>query len=335
MSNLGRSIVVAVVAAAALYLLLAATYTDGKAVWASLAAFPISIFIAGLGLAALNYVIRFFKWQYYLRLLAIELPLLDSALIFFSGFALTVTPGKIGEVLKSYLLRESQGIAVARSAPIVLAERLTDLVSLLLLSLLGASVWMTAEHRYVVLVGFGLCAALLVGLAWHRLGHRVLDLMALLPPRRITAALVPRLRTFYDAAHALLRPGPLLAATVLSLLAWFCECLALYLVARGAGVMSASLLLCTFIYALMTVAGALAFVPGGLGVTEGGMALLLAQLGGVARPTAVAVTLLIRVLTLWFAVLLGVVALVVYGRRQRLPVDLDALKGEKRESKVA
>lgn len=332
MSKLGRSIVLAVAAAAALYLLLASTYTDGRKVLADLTAFPPAIFVLGLGLAALNYAVRFLKWQYYLRLLAIELPLVDSVLIFFSGFALTVTPGKIGEVLKSYLLRESRGVPVARSAPIVLAERLTDLVSLLLLSLLGASAWMTAEHRYLVLVGFGLCLVLLVGLAWHRLGHWVLDLVALLPPRRITSALVPRLRTFYDAAHALLRPGPLLVATAISALAWFCECLALYVVARGAGVASASLLLCTFIYALMTVAGALAFVPGGLGVTEGGMAVLLAQLGGVARPTAVAVTLLIRVLTLWFAVLLGVGALVLYGRRQRVRVDLDALKSEKQSS---
>jgi len=333
MSRLVRSITWGVIAAIALYLLLAGLYTDGSAVLAGLAAFPPALLLAGLGLAGLNYAVRFLKWQYYLRLLGIRVPAGESSLIFLSGFALTVSPGKIGEVLKSYLLRESHGVPIARSAPIVLAERLTDLISLLLLSLLGASVWMTSEQRYVVAVGFVLCAALIVVLAWRRLAHGALDLLGsvlgVLPLRHRTTPFVPRLRTFYDAAHALLRPGPLLLSVALSTLAWFCECLAFQAVAAGAGV-SASLLLCTFIYALMTVAGALAFVPGGLGVTEGGMAVLLAQLAGASRPAAVAATLVIRVLTLWFAVLIGVAALLVYGRRQRLRVDLDVLKTEKR-----
>src|SRR5262249_658402 len=155
----------------------------------------------------------------------------------------------------------------------------TDLVSLLFLSLLGASVWMTEKQRYLVAVGFTLCGVLLVCLAWRRLAHRLFDLLSNLPPRRITSALVPRLRTFYDAPPAPPRPGPLFIAVALSTVAWFFECLAFHIVVRGASGLATSLLLSTFIYSLMTVAGALAFVPGGLGVTEGGMALLLAQLG--------------------------------------------------------
>lgn len=331
MSKLSRHIAFAVAGAALLYLILTGLYTDGRQVLAGLVAFPLSWLLLGLFLAALNYLFRFFKWHYYLRTLDITVPLYDSALIFVSGFALTVTPGKIGELLKSYLLRESYDIPVERSAPIVLAERLTDLVSLLFLSLLGATISMTREQRYLVAVGFGMCALLLVCLSFRRLGHGLLDVVGKLPPRRVTMALVPRLRTFYDAAYVLLRPLPLLVAVLLSTAAWFFECLAFYYVMRGAEA-PVSLLLCTFIYSLMTVAGALAFVPGGLGVTEGGMALLLSQLGGVAKPPAVTATLITRVLTLWFAVLLGVVALSLYGRRAAVAVDLDALKREKRAS---
>ena len=88
------------------------------------------------------------------------MPLFDSLLLFLSGFALTVTPGKVGEVLKSYLLRESFGQPIARTAPIVLAERLTDLIGLLLLTLLGGvSTWMRPEHHYLVGLGMSVCAA--------------------------------------------------------------------------------------------------------------------------------------------------------------------------------
>src|SRR5207248_2162695 len=76
-------------------------------------------------------------WELYLRRLGVRIPLRDSFGIFLSGFSLTVTPGKIGEVLKSYLLREVHGVPMARTAPIVIAERLTDLVALAALALVG------------------------------------------------------------------------------------------------------------------------------------------------------------------------------------------------------
>ena len=50
---------------------------------------------------------------------------IDSLLTFLSACVLTVTPGKVGEVLKSLLLFETHGVAVARTAPIVIAERVT------------------------------------------------------------------------------------------------------------------------------------------------------------------------------------------------------------------
>src|SRR4051812_9161616 len=65
-----------------------------------LAHFSIWTAFAGLGLALVNYGLRFLKWQYYLGRLGIAVPPGRSLGIFLSGFSLTVTPGKIGEVLK-------------------------------------------------------------------------------------------------------------------------------------------------------------------------------------------------------------------------------------------
>src|SRR5689334_12539915 len=53
-----------------------------------------------------NYALRFFKWDVYLRLIgATGVAKIDSLLIFLSGMAMAITPGKLGEVLKSYLLK--------------------------------------------------------------------------------------------------------------------------------------------------------------------------------------------------------------------------------------
>ncbi len=85
-----------------------------------------------------NYLIRFVKWHFYLHQIGIhDVPKRDSFLAFFSGLAMVITPGKLGEWLKSYLLQEMRGIPFLRTAPILLAERFTDSVALLLLAVAG------------------------------------------------------------------------------------------------------------------------------------------------------------------------------------------------------
>src|SRR5687767_4028377 len=100
-----------------------------------------------------NYVLRFYKWDVYLRLIgATGVPKRDSLLIFLSGMAMAMTPGKVGELLKSYLLKQVRGTPIAASAPIVMAERLTDGVAMLVLASVG-------------LVMFNYGTAILVGIA--------------------------------------------------------------------------------------------------------------------------------------------------------------------------
>ena len=78
----------------------------------------------------------------------------------------------------------------------------------------------------------------------------------------------------------------------------------------------------------MTVAGALSFLPGGLGVTEAGMLALLVTFGtGVSRGTAAAATFVTRASTLWFAVALGLPALVRYARRKHVEITEMSLAG--------
>jgi uncharacterized protein (TIRG00374 family) len=266
--------------------------------------------------------LRYFKWELYLRVLGIRIPLLDSFTIFISGFSLTVTPGKVGEVLKAYLLREAHGVPMARTAPTVVAERLTDLIALALLALGGVGALGGGER--VAYVALGLVALALLIVASEKLSHFAIDLVGAVP---LVGKLAPKLREFYGATKILLAPGPLVLATLLSLAAWLAECLAFWLVLRGFPGATASLKLCTFIYATMTIAGALSFLPGGLGVQEIGMVkLLVAQARNVTEATAAAATFVTRVCTLWFAVLLGALGLVIVQRRAR--VDLSSLPGK-------
>ena len=76
-------------------------YADFREVGRSLGEFNWALLPLILLLTAGNYVFRFVKWQYYLRLIGVRgLSTLDSFLIFFSGLGMVITPGKVGEWLK-------------------------------------------------------------------------------------------------------------------------------------------------------------------------------------------------------------------------------------------
>jgi glycosyltransferase 2 family protein len=274
---------------------------------AAAAEFHWSAFGGALLLSSTNYLLRFLKWEYYLNRLEIRsVKKLDSFLIFLSGFVLTVTPGKIGEVFKSAVLQETHGIRLERTAPIVLAERLTDVIGVVGLILIGS-------------LGFsgGLLWALLGTLAvsvgvlfttWSTPANYLLNLLDGRGPR--AQKLSSKLRVSYESLRTIGSFKALLLPSALSLVGWGLEGFALSVLIAGFST-PVSLPLCLFFYATSTLAGALVPTPGGLGVAETIMQSQLVTLGGIEAGRATLAMLLIRFATLWWAVLVGFVALAV------------------------
>ena len=183
--GISRSLALAAGAGALFYVGFAA-YSGFHKVVAALAHYAWATAVGALSLAAINYLLRFVKWELYLRRLGVRIPIGDSFGIFLSGFSLTVTPGKVGEVLKSYLLRETHGVPMARTAPIVVAERLTDLVALAALALVGVGALAGGER--LAWVALGLVGVAVACVASERLAHAVIDLVGAMPGRRQAGA---------------------------------------------------------------------------------------------------------------------------------------------------
>jgi uncharacterized protein (TIRG00374 family) len=233
--------------------------------------------------------------------------------VFGAGLSLSITPGKVGELIKSYLLRELHGVPVTRTAPIVIAERVSDLIALLVLAVAGVVVYGVATTAAAAAAA--LIAAGLVLLAWPRPTRALIDAVT-------HAAAVRRFRAplhdMYAGLAALCRPATLAAATALAVPAWLCECVGFALIVNAFPGAHVALGLAMVIYAGTTLAGALSFLPGGLGVTESAMVVWLVRgATGLDRSAAVDATLLTRLATLWFAVGLGLICLARARRRIR------------------
>jgi uncharacterized protein (TIRG00374 family) len=322
MNKLLRKLLIGLVVGVGLYAA-ATIYVGVDAISASLASFAGWRMLPVLGLTLANYFIRYLKWALYLRILKFEVPRAENVTIFLSGLSMVVTPGKVGELLKSYLLKTARGVPMARSAPVVLAERLTDLIALLLLMSIGLFAFRRGALTAVIMGG--VVVSFLVVIGSRRLSLPLLGLAVKLPVLRRHG---DKLDAFYDATATLLRPVPLIAASGLSVASWFCECAGTYLVVSGfADGVGVTLFLATFIYSATTVGGLP--TPGGLGLTDGGMAAMLRFQGGVSKGTAAAATMLVRLATLWFAVVVGVLALLVFRKRVGLADDVtEQLKSE-------
>lgn len=265
-----------------------------------------------IGLTLLNYALRFVKWEFYLRQIGAKVERLDSAAIFASGFTMVLTPGKVGEFLKSYLLAQVSDTPMSQSAPVVVAERLTDGMSMVLLATAGLIVYRLG--REVIFIVALLLLALVVVVEYRPLALRLLRWGQGLP---LISRLARELDNLYDSAYVLLTPRNLLWAVILGFLSWGSECVAFYLVLTGLGFLGTpSLLLqASFIFASSAILGAVSFVPGGLGVADASLAGLTLFLTGASRSLSVAASLLIRLSTLWFGATLGLLALFLFRKR--------------------
>ena len=274
-------------------------------------------------LTSCNYALRFVKWQFYLRTIGVEgFPRGQSALAYLAGLGMVVTPGKVGEWLKCYLLRELHGTPFTRSAPILIAERLTDCLAMVLLGSVGLFVYRDSWPVFVFVVAGGL--AMLYVARNRKLAFWLLHKLEGLP---VISRFAKHAEEFYESSYALLSPASMLSMTLLSFVSWGFEVLAFYVVLVGMGQDGGAdlLLKSSFIMPAATLASAVLLTPGGLGVAEGGITGLCQVLLDMSKSDSAVATLLIRFGTLWYGVIVGLVALGlvsrVLARKRRMPVD--------------
>jgi glycosyltransferase 2 family protein len=265
------------------------------------------LFILAAALSLLNYLLRIIRWRSYLARLGHPLGFRFAALTYVAGFAYTLSPGKVGEMVRArYYL--PHGIPLPRTAAAFFAERLLDLIAMVIL----AALLFAASHEYRAAIGFA--AVLVVGvlvvctvMPWERVSNQVKKLEKLPPLLRkgllgVTAALV--------STRPLLKPGPLLFGFAIGLVAWGLEGVGLKVLAGMIPTAPVALATAVGIYAVAVLVGGLSFLPGGLGGTEAIMTTLLAT-HGFSIPEAILVTLTCRLVTLWLAVCLGWIAVMV------------------------
>lgn len=290
-----RSISLAIVVTMVLYVGLA-TLADLDKFGAAVSGLPCLLWAQVVALSLLSYLLRFSRWHYFIFALGHNVPILRNLEIYLAAFALTLTPGKVGETIRSVYLHP-YGLPYLESLGAFLSERLLDLVAVAAIS--SMVVWLFPEYRIWM---FAAVASIAIVILMFR--SRLLNFITTRSAKR---AIVDRTAKLASVVRFFLSGCRVALALPLSLMAWLVQGVSLFLIAQALGYELAMSTVVS-IYCLSILAGAASFIPGGLGATEAAIVLLLIS-ADVAQSDAVTAAIISRGLTLWLAVGVGCLAL--------------------------
>ena len=252
-----------------------------------------------LALSLVNYGFRGLRWHLFTRRLGLPTTLGQDMRHFLGGFAMVVTPGRVGELVRMRWLRRETGWTFDRTAPLALVDRASDLAAMALILGLSVSLAATGVTGAVPVTILALIAAyvatrprLLAG--GVTLAHRLIGRM----PR-----LFGRIRAAARSLDRFSGMGAMAPALGLGIVGWLAEGYAFHLLLGWMGA-DIGLMKAIAIFVFSTLAGGLTGAPGGVGGAEAAMIALLA-LDGVPMDVSVPATAIIRVTTLWFALAVG------------------------------
>ena len=305
-----RTILLSLLITASAYLA-AVIYTGHEKVTAAFSTIgPLGwIFILGCSLA--NYYLRYLRWQYYLRHAGWQIRHRTHFLYYLAGFALTTTPGKAGETIRSLLLRP-HGVPYPVSLACFFAERFLDVLVIGLLASLTVTIF--TEYRGFVLLTTVL-VLLCLPLIRSPLPHMLLRKLDKFKTPKWLHKLVSHSLALLSQAQQFLSWRLIVSGFGIGLTAWSIQGVAFFFIMQSLG-FEIGIAAAMGIYAISILAGAVSFIPGGVGTTEVVMGLLITLLG--AEPAvAVAAPLISRLSTLWFAVALGLLSSSLLSMRKR------------------
>jgi hypothetical protein len=195
--------------------------------WAAVTRAHLGLIALAVAGTFLTYTLRARRWQILLSPLgAVRFRTTFRTTVI--GFtALFLLPGRVGEVLRPYLLARHEGLKATSAFATVIVERLLDMATVLLLfgialPLAGVDVGRQVRLAGVVAaVGAGLALGLLFLFAGHpeRLGRMAGRLGGWLP-RRMGEALARIVQTFAEGLAVMRSPAHLASAAVWSVAVW-------------------------------------------------------------------------------------------------------------------
>ena len=258
-------------------------------------------------LIPLCWIVLFTRWNLLLKNSNVYVPVKDNLKIYLSGFALSITPGKVGELIKSQLLKTKFGIPREKTAPIVLVEQLYNIIGIIGVSILG--LWYFEFGAHIILIAASLLVIILILISSKRLFEKFLTLLSRI---KFLSQYTSAFSNSYDVLRKSTRGWIVVYASAISITFWLIESVIAYFVLLSFGINHIEFLSIITTYTSSILLGVASFLPLGIGVVEGSLVGFF-TLQGVDISIALTLVIFIRIFTRWIAVSVGFVSLKLSG----------------------
>ncbi|MGZ7134653.1 MAG: lysylphosphatidylglycerol synthase transmembrane domain-containing protein [Methanobacterium sp.] len=294
-----------IISAVVIYLIMG-IYADFRDLISAIEQFNWIYFVLMIILTTLAYFIRFIKWNFFLKSVGVHLKIKDNLFVFFSGLGMIITPAKIGEIWKGWLIKDINGESLSKTVPVVVVDRVTDLMGLIILSALGILFY--REGAYILIILIILFITFFIAIKSGKISGKLISIL-----EGRAGKYSKDIKTMHQTFEKLVNPKNMTLMSFLSAFAWFFECLALFFVVIGFG-QYVNVIISTFIFSFASLAGAVSMIPGGLGVAEATFSGLL-QYFGLTATISIGVAIIIRFGTLWYGAILGFLVYLIFNKR--------------------
>lgn len=285
---------------ALLILAIGSLFIPWKSVTPYLLKLPAESYVLFLGVGILYYLARVVRYYYMLRALNSQRSFFDTLIAYLVAQPASLIPG--GEAYKTITLKKHANVHISNSVPIVFLQAFTESIGLVLLALLS-TIWLH-QYAFIIVIIFVIYLSILVLVRTRRLASRHHKIINKLPFVSLTKH---KIINFINKNKVLLSGKSLLILILSGLVP---SLIAAYLLFDLANYIGVELTFAEAVIALSipAVLQNISFLPGGLGINEQSSIGILLILGA-GLPAAVALTIMIRLLTLGLGIFIGALAI--------------------------
>ena len=258
-------------------------------------------------LAPLSWVIVFFRWHFLLKNSNIIIPKKENFKIYMAGFAMSVTPGKVGELIKSQFLKSKYGVSRKNTLPIIISEYFYHMVGVLVVSIIG--VYYFEFSLYIIILTSALIITTLTIISSETFFKKFVNLIS---KRNFLKKYVSPISDSHIILKKSTRGKIFIISSGLSIAFWLTEVLIVYFVFLSFNILNFEFFKIAAIYTTSLILGMLSFLPMGIGVVEGSLAGFL-NYEGIDISIALTLVILIRIFTRWYGVIVGLIFMKLIG----------------------
>ncbi len=276
----------------------------------------LSYIILGTLLTIFLMLLRTFRWKFLLNKIQILIPLSSIFYIFMAGlFISNLTPARMGEPVRSYILKRREGISFSRSLPSVLVERIFDIIVLILLAILGTFIlfhslgYLQSIILLVIIIYLGSISTIISICSKKdsilKFSSLLYKFFGWIPSfRRIESNVEGITLNFHKSLVTYKNKNALILTLLFSVIIWSFEGLILQLAFKSLA-MNPGLLSSIGILSIAMLIGIISSLPGGIGSQEAVMVLLFTSTFNFTIPLATAAVLIYRAISLWLNLMVG------------------------------